>query len=542
MIGGKMAFMKRPSACNATAFIVALVCIARLASACAASVPAAIARPPPTEATPSAASANQGSIRLNGKSVQVTGKGVSVKAGETTIVAAGTYRISGSLDEGRIVIDSHDQQLIKLVLDNASIHSTSGAPIEVRNGAQVQIELAAGSNNLLTDSAGAVGARAGAALFSHDNLLISGAGALTVRAGYRDGIASNDTLTIASGKIEVTAANDALRGKDALLIQGGEITVSTGGGSRNASSKTARDFLGRLSAVASNGAEPSRKGLKSGGTITISAGKLNIDAADDAINAKGKVIVGGGEIRIASGDDAVHADQQIQLNGGKLVIAQSYEGLESAAIRINGGTLHLVAADDGINIVSGNSAGGAALVINDGSVYVDSGGDGIDANAAFEMNGGTVLVNGPVERGNGALDADGGIKVTGGLLIASGSAGMVEAPGNASSQNSVRVYFPAELAAGTPVTITSEDGKPVVQFVPNKRFQSLVLSTPRLEQGKTYIVYTGGQPGGAATSGFYPGAVAVPGTETLRFTVNSVATTAGSGARGGRRGMGRERR
>ena len=40
------------------------------------------------------------------------------------------------------------------------------------------------------------------------------------------------------------------------------------------------------------------------------------------------------------------------------------------------------------------------------------------------QTGGTVIVHGPTEYMNGALDYDGGFKLTGGLLVAAGSAGI----------------------------------------------------------------------------------------------------------------------
>ena len=51
---------------------------------------------------------------------------------------------------------------------------------------------------------------------------------------------------------------------------------------------------------------------------------------------------------------------------------------------------------------------GYYLYIHGGNIVVDAVGDGIDVNGAMEMTGGVVLVNGPTNDGNGALDEDAG--------------------------------------------------------------------------------------------------------------------------------------
>ena len=52
-----------------------------------------------------------------------------------------------------------------------------------------------------------------------------------------------------------------------------------------------------------------------------------------------------------------------------------------------------------------SSSGNGLINITGGYVYVDASGDGIDANGNIKMAGGTVLVNGPTNDGNGSLGA-----------------------------------------------------------------------------------------------------------------------------------------
>ncbi|MCU0520879.1 MAG: dockerin type 1, partial [Anaerolineae bacterium] len=186
-------------------------------------------------------------------------------------------------------------------------------------------------------------------------------------------------------------------------------------------------------------------------------------------------------------------------------------------------------------------SGTDCLHLNGGYVYVEAEGDGIDANSPIDMTGGTVIVNGPTEEMNGALDYLGELKVTGGLLIAVGSAGMAQAPSTSSTQNSVLMVFPAIQPAGTLVAIEGSNGEDVITFLPTKSYQSVVVSSPVLQKGATYTVYTGGTVTGSETDGLYDSGTYTAGTPATDFTVASVTTTAGSfsggfgGGPGGRR-------
>jgi hypothetical protein len=301
----------------------------------------------------------------------------------------------------------------------------------------------------------------------------------------------------------------------------------------------------------------SAKGLKAGSSLTITDGVIQVDSLDDAIHSNNSITIDGGYVLLASGDDGIHADAALAINGGDLNITQSYEGLESVVITINDGTIHLSASDDGINASSGNSgaeadgqpmwgqgpggfeSGDNYLYINGGYLVVDANGDGIDANGPIEMTGGTVIVNGPTNNGNGPLDYLGAFDISGGYLVAVGSAGMAQAPSTTSTQYSVMYNFTSPQAAGTMVHIETESGQDVLTFVPTKEYQSVVLSSPELENGTTYVVYSGGSSSGTVTDGQYAGGTYTGGTQVASFTVTSTVTGAGSSAgdfRGGSRG------
>jgi hypothetical protein len=154
-------------------------------------------------------------------------------------------------------------------------------------------------------------------------------------------------------------------------------------------------------------------------------------------------------------------------------------------------------------------------------------GDGMDINGPIDMTGGVVIVNGPTSNNNGALDYAGAFNLTGGFIVAVGSAGMAQAPSTSSTQYSVVYTFESPQVAGTMVHIETKDGQEILTFVPTKAYQSVVLSSPDLENGSTYLVYSGGSSTGTATDGLYSGGTYAAGTEAASFTISSMVTGAG---------------
>ena len=271
-----------------------------------------------------------------------------------------------------------------------------------------------------------------------------------------------------------------------------------------------------------------------GGTIvdvTITGGTIAVDSADDAIHSNSSITIDGGDIVVASADDAVHSENTLVINGGNLTITRSYEGLESDIIIINDGTIDLVSSDDGINVTSGDISGGGSTVpgkyfeINGGYLVLDAGGDGLDSNGAGTLNGGVVIVNGPTENRNGSLDVNGTLVINGGFLVAAGSAGMAQNASTASTQYAVLETLSSVQAAGTLIHIESEAGDQILTFAPAKEYQTILISSPELENGATYNVYLGGNATGTATDG-----LAADGT----YTHPTCHTRIGIGGIGGR--------
>jgi hypothetical protein len=385
-------------------------------------------------------------------------------------------------------------------------------------------------------------------------------GNITVNVGG-DGLQStNDEdpekgyIAIEAGNLNITAGLDGVQAETSLAISGGNITISSGGGSANSSSNigdpgnTWGDWGNPKPGTATTTSDnsPSAKGLKAEVNISITDGTIVIDSSDDSIHSNDSIVISGGNMHLTSGDDGIHADSTVEINGSEIDLTKSYEGIESAVITINDGNIHLVSSDDGINIVGGvdgsavmgrpgqdnfASSGSNHLYINGGYVYIDANGDGMDVNGSVDMTAGVVIINGPTNNNNGALDHI-GFKITGGYLLAAGSSGMAQTPDTSSTQYSVMCNFSSAQSAGTLVHIGTEDGEGVLTFAPTKTYQSVVLSSPELEDNSTYLVYTGGSSTGTVTDGLYSGGSYTAGAQVTSFTISSVVTTVGSSGGG----------
>lgn len=550
-------------------------------------------------------------IALKGNSIVLEGSGAVVDGSRITITSAGTYTISGTLGDGQIVVNTEDKKTVEIVLNGVDIGCSASAPIYVVNAEKTVITLADGSKNRVTDGKSYVHRDAtsdepNAAIFSNDDLTVGGSGSLTISANHNNGIQSQDDLRITGGNITVNAVNDGIKGRDSiavkggtitvnaggdgmqsnndedsekgfisieggtfnitagadgiqaetnLTISGGNITVSSGGGSVNSSSSNVAsgDIRGSWGTIPNSGASAaSAKGLKAGVNITISAGTIKIDSSDDSIHSNDSITINGGNITIASGDDGIHSDSTVEVDGGDLFIAKCYEGIESAVVTVDDGTIHIVASDDGINVVGGadgppmmgrpgqnmpgqqgfNLSGNNHLHINGGYIAVYAVGDGFDVNGSITMTGGTVIINGPTAYNNGALDYYGTFKITGGFLVAVGSSGMPQAPSTSSTQYSVMLNLPSSQPANALIRIETEKGEEILTFLPTKAYQSVVLCSPKLRNGSAYVVYTGGSSTGIATDGLYSGGDYAVGTQTTSFATSGMVTTVGSAAGG----------
>ena len=512
-------------------------------------------------------------IVLNDNGIVVNGSGTTINGSKLTITTGGTYSLNGTLSDGQIVVDSDDNNIVRLVLNGIDITNSTSAPFYIKNSKKTVIVLNDNTENKVTDKASYVyedtaEEEPNATIFSKDDLSIYGNGKLVIDANFNDGISCKDGIVIAGGNIEIDAVDDGIRGKDYLVVKDGDISINCSGDGLKSDNDadSAKGYVyiengtfdinsgadaisGQSDVLISHGTfdltsgkgssgyssgSVSTKGIKAGTSLIIDNGELTINSSDDAVHSNGNLVINGGDITISSGDDGLHADSYLGVNGGDVNIQKSYEGIESRiAISLNGGNIFVTSSDDGINAAGGGGSEGGwgstgsgnyYLYINGGYIVTNAVGDGFDINGSILMTGGEVIINGPTSNANGAIDYDRAFKITDGLFIAAGSAGMAQAPGTASTQYSVLINFSSTFKAGTLINVQSSSGDEILTFSPLKTFRSLAFSSSKLKSGSTYNIYYGGSSTGTVNNGLYENGTYTPGTKYGSFTISSVVT------------------
>ena len=436
--------------------------------------------------------------------------GVTVSDGVITITKAGNYKLTGTYS-GQIKVEAADSDMVRLILNNATITNSTGAAINVVEADEVVIYTASGTTNTVSDGSSYSDTASGspdAAIYSKSDLTLAGEGTLKVKGKYEEGIHTSDGLVIASGTLEVTAANTGIKGKDYV------------------------DILD--------------------GTITVTATKDGIKATNDTDGNRGWVRLSGGTVNISAGDDGFKAERVLEISGGTLNITQANEGIEAQYINILDGTVNVTSSDDGINASysttstsstgtesaststtqttqtaqggqagqapaggqapsgtmgqppAGGGAGGGmgggggtfevvdtTINITGGTVTVNANGDGIDSNGTATLSGGTLIVNGPFTGGNASLDTNGDLLLNGTTVTAGNSGDMFEAPSTNSTSGYVKISNVSNLSAGTTVQVADSSGNVVANYkVTNSSTALILISSSKITKGESYTVYT----------------------------------------------------
>lgn len=468
-------------------------------------------------------------------------------ADDVTITDGGVYVLTGTLTDGRVLVNAPGAD-VTLVLRDADITCTDSSVLYIYKAANVLVYLPDGTASALTDGSSydygdgvssATDEEPNACLYAKSDLIIAGGGTLTVTGNANNGITGKDTLKIEGTAVNVTAANHGINGKDCLVLKQADVTVTSGGDALRATNDsdsalgciligasaltltagedgiqaettlTLFDTTGTVTSGGGSGTaladDASAKGIKAGTDITVRSGSYTLDCADDAVHANGNVTVSGGTFTVTTGDDGVHADNAVTITDGTIDIPKCYEGIEGQTITISGGTIDIVSSDDGLNAAGGADQSGfggrgpdrfsgssdSSIAISGGTLCIDASGDGIDSNGDLNVSGGEIYVSGPMSDSDSALDYDGAATVTGGTVVVAGYSGMAQNFGANSTQGSI--LLTCQSASTETIRVTDASGSVLAEFAPAKAYSCVIVSTPALKQGGTYTVTMGGE-------------------------------------------------
>lgn len=368
---------------------------------------------------------NYTQISLQNDTAAASSASVKLQGSTVTITQEGTYLLSGTLDNGMILVDTDKANKVQLVLDGVSITSAASAPIYVRQADKVFITLAEGSENTLTNGGSFEAideSNIDSVIFSKEDLTLNGSGKLTVTSPAGHGIVSKDDLRITGGSYTVSAAGHAMTGNDAVSIAGGTFNIECG----------------------KDGIQAENSEDATLGNVYICGGGFQFTTSGDGISAGASMQIDGGEFNLICGGGSQYGEEHTDdmfgggmggpggmgrpggIGWGKSAESTqenttvSAKGLKAAGIMtLNGGSFTINSADDAVH--SNN-----ALTVNGGSFTIASGDDGFHADEALLFKDGTVSISESYEGLEGLS-----ITITGGnITLKASDDGLNAAGGN----------------------------------------------------------------------------------------------------------------
>lgn len=418
-------------------------------------------------------------IELNGDSVSCNGKSVSVSGTTVTITGEGTYILRGTLNDGMVIVDCDDKDKPQLVLDGASVTSSTSAALYILNADKVFVTLAEGKENTLANGGSFTAvdeSNIDAAVFSKQDLTLNGSGSLTVTSPAGHGIACKDDLVITGGAYTIRSASHGLDANDSVRIKSGSLTIDAGkdGIHTENSDDTSKGFVylsggsvkiesegdgisagayaqimdGRLQILAGGGYENGQKqnsgnygdfmgggmgpsgmggGRPRGGSAVQTAAE-ETGTSMKGLKAETGILIGGGELTIDSADDGIHSNNSVTINGGTMTIASGDDGVHAeTALTVTNGTIKITNSYEGLEAVN--------ILINGGDISLIATDDGLNAAGGTDSSGtggrDQMFGGGKRPGGMGGMggNSNGSIIINGGKLYVQASGDGIDANG-----------------------------------------------------------------------------------------------------------------
>ncbi|MGN1115852.1 MAG: carbohydrate-binding domain-containing protein [Candidatus Ornithomonoglobus sp.] len=464
-------------------------------------------------------------LEISNGTIYITAEGDGIHVNDTAAISGGTVNITSAQDgiQSESILDISGG-IINISCTGEVTASTAGFGMGP-GGARAQMQTAVyDAEDDETEDISSKGLKAGwmmdisggeITVNSNDTCVkcdseldISG-GTLTLTSEVKKGIKGMEDVNIDGGIIDIKKSTEGIETKRIMTINGGDISVIASDDGLNAGGNGAGGGRGGFGGgmMPEEGMTPPERQENADGEIPQKPDNMGEGAAQPG-GMRGQK---GGRGMNADGEGMTPPERP-EGDGG-MELRERPEGDDRAAEPQMG-------ERGGMTGGRGESASVSAehhIQINGGNIYINAGGDGIDSNGSLIIDGGTVTVDGASAGGNSALDHDGLMQINGGVVIAVGSAGMIENPSVSSAQNILSVYISAN--AGQTITIKDEAGSQVCSHTAANAAGHIMFSSEDIAQGGTYTIY-------------------VDGTKQCSGTAESALTTIGVPAAGSRGGMG----
>ncbi|MBP5709035.1 MAG: carbohydrate-binding domain-containing protein, partial [Bacteroidales bacterium] len=252
-------------------------------------------------------------IAFNDRTISVSPENITIRENTVIIDKAGTYRLSGTLTDGQIIVDTDDSDIVTLLLNGVDVLCSNGSPLIIEKASKTIIYLEKGTVNSFVDVFSDLSSnKSTASVYSNSYLTFFGEGTLDVKGQNGDGISSEKGLLIKSGKFVISAIDDGIVGKEYLVIDGGDFTINSGDDGVCCG--------GDLDEIRDD-----HEGVISGAdfSLYIQGGYLFVNSGGYGINAKRSIEMKDGEVVISGPTEpdkgAIEYDDSFVITGGTLI-------------------------------------------------------------------------------------------------------------------------------------------------------------------------------------------------------------------------------
>ena len=219
---------------------------------------------------------------------------VTIEGDVITITKAGSYKLTGSLSNGQIIVECDENDKVQLVLDGVDISCDDSAAIYVKSADKVFITTTGSENNLTVSGEFSENEDGvDAVIYSKDDITFNGEGTLNIKCETSHGIAGKDDVKITSGTYNIVSAGKGIDANDSVRVADGVINIE---------SKT-------------DGIHIENTEDETLGFLYVIGGEFKIEAVYDGIDASGKLYIYDGDFDITAGggyeNGAFHSDNMM---------------------------------------------------------------------------------------------------------------------------------------------------------------------------------------------------------------------------------------
>ncbi len=286
-----------------------------------------------------------------------------------------TYTLQGTSDNGSFYTDG--KYKITVLLNGLTLNNPTDAAINVRNGKRINIELASGTVNTLSDGEG--GSQKGClAVKGHTEF--KGAGTLNVTGNTAHAIWSKEYVEVKKsvGSINVLGSvGDGINANQYFLQNGGALTFAgIGDDAIQVSYETDDDDViiedeENTGAITAKGGTIEMTLTAAGGKGFKAEGDVNFAGATVTVNQSGDLVIDANDIKYAT---TVKSDADINVMGGTLTIVNTAAG--GKGLNADGAILIDESAATTVIDIKANGSGGAAEL---------SGGSGEETQSSYKV-------------------------------------------------------------------------------------------------------------------------------------------------------------